>query len=241
MTLGSLFDGQGGWQLAAVRAGVKPLWSSEIERFPRAVTATRFPDTMQLGDITQIDGAAIPPVDIVTMGSPCQDLSIAGNRKGLDGERSGLFLRAVDVVRRMQMSTGGGDIPAMSYGRTSPVHSTVTRELIFEPCSKPSQKLKFQCLKITNGQTAEWLNATTVKLPGVSSTLDTGASPNVAVASSLLRILEPVGDVPSKYYLSKRACLGILRRARRRGKNLPKELRAALICQARWGLTRAQV
>jgi len=109
VTLGSLFDGVGGWQLAAQRAGIKPLWSSEIERFPRAVTAAHFPDTVQLGDITQIDGAAIPPVDIVTMGSPCQDLSIAGKRKGLDGERSGLFLRAVDIVRGMRMSTGGGD------------------------------------------------------------------------------------------------------------------------------------
>ena len=112
MTLGSLFDGIGGFQLAATRAGIKPLWSSEIERFPRAVTAAHFPGTVQLGDITQIDGAAIPPVDIVTMGSPCQDLSIAGKRKGLDGERSGLFLRAVDVVRRMQMSTGG-EIPSI--------------------------------------------------------------------------------------------------------------------------------
>lgn len=110
MMLGSLFDGIGGWQLVAVRAGIKPLCSSEIERFPRAATAVHFPETVQLGDITKIDGAAIPPVDIVTMGSPCQDLSIAGKRKGLDGERSGLFLRAVDIVRGMRMSTGG-DIP----------------------------------------------------------------------------------------------------------------------------------
>ena len=107
MTLGSLFDGIGGWQLAAVHAGIKPLWSSEIDRFPRAVTAVHFPDTVQLGDITQIDGAAIPPVDIVTMGSPCQDLSIAGKRKGLEGERSGLFLRAIRLIRDMRAATHG--------------------------------------------------------------------------------------------------------------------------------------
>lgn len=107
LTLGSLFDGIGGWQIAAQRAGIKPLWSSEIERFPRAVTAAHFPDTLQLGDITQIDGAAIPPVDIVTMGSPCQDLSIAGKRKGLEGERSGLFLRAIRLIRDMRVATHG--------------------------------------------------------------------------------------------------------------------------------------
>ena len=233
MTLGSLFDGIGGWQLAAVRAGIKPLWSSEIERFPRAVTAAHFPDTVQLGDIMQIDGAAIPPVDIVTMGSPCQDLSIAGKRKGLDGERSGLFLRAVDVVRGMRMSTGGGDIPAMSYGRTSPVHSAATRELIFDPCSKRSQRPGFQCLKMGNGQTPEWLNVTSVKSHGASSTLNIGERPNAAVESFLSRILQPMTDVPEKYYLSAKACLGILWRAKERGKELPKELRIALERQAR--------
>ncbi len=65
LTLGSLFDGIGGWLLAARHAGVKPVWASEIEKFPCAVTATRFPDVAQLGDITKLDGAEIPPVDIV--------------------------------------------------------------------------------------------------------------------------------------------------------------------------------
>ena len=108
MTLGSLFDGIGGWLLAARHAGVTPLWSSEIEPFPCSVTARHFPEVKQLGDITKIDGAAIPPVDIICAGSPCQDLSIAGKREGLDGARSGLFRRAVDIVRRMRMSTRGG-------------------------------------------------------------------------------------------------------------------------------------
>ena len=51
LTLGSLFDGIGGWQLAAVRAGIKPVWASEIDRFPAAVTKMHFPETIQLGDI----------------------------------------------------------------------------------------------------------------------------------------------------------------------------------------------
>ena len=106
MTLGSLFDGIGGWLLAARHAGITPMWASEIEPFPCSVTARHFPEVKQLGDITKIDGAAIPPVDIVCAGSPCQDLSIAGKRKGLDGERSGLFRTAVDIVRRMRERTG---------------------------------------------------------------------------------------------------------------------------------------
>ena len=107
MTLGSLFDGIGGWLLAARHAGVTPVWASEIEPFPQSVTARHFPDVKQLGDITQIDSDEIEPVDIVCAGSPRQDLSIAGKRKGLDGVRSGLFRTAVDIVRRIRASTGG--------------------------------------------------------------------------------------------------------------------------------------
>ena len=107
MTLGSLFDGIGGFQLAAVHAGVTPIWSCEIEKFPCAVTAKRFPNTIQLGDITKIDGATIPPVDIICAGSPCQDLSVAGRQEGLKGERSGLFIQAINIVRRMRTATDG--------------------------------------------------------------------------------------------------------------------------------------
>ena len=107
MTLGSLFDGIGGWLLAARHAGVTPIWASEIEPFPCSVTARHFPEVKQLGDITQINPDEIEPVDIVCAGSPCQDLSIAGKRKGLDGERSGLFRTAVELVRRMRLRTGG--------------------------------------------------------------------------------------------------------------------------------------
>jgi DNA (cytosine-5)-methyltransferase 1 len=107
VTLGSLFDGIGGWLLAARHAGVTPVWASEIELFPCSVTARHFPDVKQLGDITQIDSDTLTPVDIICAGSPCQDLSIAGKRKGLNGERSGLFRTAVDLVRRMRERTAG--------------------------------------------------------------------------------------------------------------------------------------
>lgn len=107
LKLGSLFDGIGGWQLAAVHAGVLPVWSSEIEAFPIEVTKRRFPTTKQLGDITKIRGFEIEPVDIICAGSPCQDLSTAGKREGLKGERSGLFAESIRIVREMQQATGG--------------------------------------------------------------------------------------------------------------------------------------
>ena len=78
LTMGSLFDGIGGFPLAAVRNGITPVWASEIETFPIRVTKERFPDMIHVGDITKLDGAKLPPVDIICGGSPCQDLSVAG-------------------------------------------------------------------------------------------------------------------------------------------------------------------
>ena len=100
LTLGSLFDGLGGWQLAALHNGVRPVWSSEIEAFPMAVTKKHFPDTLQLGDINRLNGAEIPPVDIICAGSPCQGLSISGKKKGLNDERSGLCSRNAKFNKR---------------------------------------------------------------------------------------------------------------------------------------------
>lgn len=107
LTLGSLFDGIGGWQLAARHAGIEPVWSNEIEAYPMAVTAKHFPATQQLGDITKIDVNKLKPVDIICAGSPCQDLSVAGGRKGLNGERSGLFRTAATIVHAMRRKTKG--------------------------------------------------------------------------------------------------------------------------------------
>ena len=107
LTLGSLFDGIGGWLASATDYGIKPLWSSEIEKFPLAVTHQRFPDVEQIGDIRNLDGGAIHPVDIICMGSPCQNLSMAGKREGLKGEQSGLFREATRIIREMRRATGG--------------------------------------------------------------------------------------------------------------------------------------
>ena len=100
--MGSLFDGIGGFPLAAARNGIVPVWASEIEAFPMEVTRLRFPDMVPVGDITKLNGAKLPPVDIVCGGSPCQDLSVAGARAGLAGERSGLFLEQIRLVKEMR-------------------------------------------------------------------------------------------------------------------------------------------
>ncbi len=102
ITLGSLFDGIGGFPLAGSRYGIRTLWASEIEPFPIKVTKARLPGVRHLGDITKINGSEIEPVDIITFGSPCQDLSVAGKRAGLAGERSGLFMEAVRIIREMR-------------------------------------------------------------------------------------------------------------------------------------------
>lgn len=106
-TLGSLFDGIGGWLLAATRNGVKPVWSSEIEEFPMRVSKAHFPDVEQLGDVMKIDGGKVMPVDIICAGSPCQDLSVAGKQRGLAGSRSNLFFESVRIVREMREKTNG--------------------------------------------------------------------------------------------------------------------------------------
>lgn len=102
LTLGSLFDGAGTIPLAAKLCGIETKWSSEIEKFPLEVTAKRFPNVKQLGDITKINGAEIESVDIIAGGSPCQDLSIAGQRAGLYGKRSGLFMEQIRVIKEMR-------------------------------------------------------------------------------------------------------------------------------------------
>lgn len=107
MTLGSLFDGIGGFPLCAERAGITPLWASEIDPQCVGVTKRHFPGMRHLGSVTEINGDEIPPVDVITFGSPCQDLSIAGKRAGLSGERSGLFSEAVRIIREMREATNG--------------------------------------------------------------------------------------------------------------------------------------
>ena len=107
MTLGSLFDGSGGFPLGGVLAGITPKWASEIEPFPIRVTTARFPNIKHYGDISTLDGSELEPVDIISFGSPCQNLSVAGKREGLDGDRSSLFYEAIRIIKEMREATNG--------------------------------------------------------------------------------------------------------------------------------------
>lgn len=108
LTLGSLFDGSGGFPLGGLLTGqITPVWSSEIEPFAIRVTTKRLPQVKHYGDVSAISGADLPPVDIITFGSPCQDMSIAGKRDGLDGSRSSLFYEAIRIVKEMRCKTNG--------------------------------------------------------------------------------------------------------------------------------------
>ena len=113
--LGSLFDGSGGFPLSGALCDIEPMWAAEVEPYPIAVTTSRFPNMKHLGDISKVNGAEIEPVDIITFGSPCQDLSVAGKRAGLKHEdngddettRSGLFMEAVRIIKEMRKATNG--------------------------------------------------------------------------------------------------------------------------------------
>ena len=103
MKLGSVFDGSGGFPLAGALHGIEPVWASEIEKFCIDVTSLRFPNMKHLGSVTDINGAEVEPVDIITFGSPCQDLSVAGKQAGIhDGARSNLFFEAVRIIKEMR-------------------------------------------------------------------------------------------------------------------------------------------
>lgn len=107
ITMGSLFSGFGGFEIAAQKHNIKIVWQSEIEPWAIELLKTRFPEAKQLGDICKINGADIEPVDIITFGSPCQNMSMAGNRKGLSGEQSSLFYEAMRIIKEMREATNG--------------------------------------------------------------------------------------------------------------------------------------
>ena len=107
LTLGSLFDGSGGFPLGGLISGVTPVWASEIEPFPIRVTTKRLPFMKHYGDVSRLKGADLEPVDVITFGSPCQDMSVAGRRAGLDGSRSNLFYEAVRIAKEMREATNG--------------------------------------------------------------------------------------------------------------------------------------
>ena len=210
LTLGSLFDGSAGFPLGGLLSGVTPLWASEIEPFPIRVTTKRLPQMKHYGDISKMNGGEITPVDIITFGSPCQDMSVAGKRDGLGGSRSSLFYEAVRIIKEMRCKTDGR-YPRFIVWENVPGAFSSNKGEDFKAVLEEICKIKDECVSVPRTEALR-------RIP---------REENVSTLSQILQ-----AGVPEKYYLSQKACLGILRRASVRGKQLPTVLQRALEKQA---------
>lgn len=196
---------------------------------------------MHLGDIKKISGYDAPTVNVIIGGSPCQDLSVAGKRAGLAGERSGLFMEQIRIIKEMrekdakQGRTGADIRPRFMVWENVPGAFSVNGGQISQPSLKKqsgsqSQKLPTFMFLAADGLIPEPSWEEDGQLLGEFWMLNTGECPNVGVESHLSQILE---EKPHrKYCLSPKACQGILNRAKRRGKELPEMLRTALEMQS---------
>lgn len=152
LTLGSLFDGSGGFPLGGILSGITPLWASEIEPFPIRVTTKRLSQMKHYGDVSKLNGAELPPVDIITFGSPCQDMSVAGKRAGLSGSRSNLFYEAVRIVKEMRCKTNGEYPRFVVWENVPGAFSSNKGEDLEEIC-----KIKDDTLSVSKSE--KWTNA----------------------------------------------------------------------------------
>lgn len=199
-----------------------------------------------MGDITRINGAEIPIVDVITGGSPCQDLSVAGKRAGLDGERSGLFMEQIRIVkemrehdRRANRRTGFMVRPRfMVWENVAGAFSSgKPKGADFQAVLTEIVRVVQECPAVPLPKDGKWSHAGCLydemgggQLLGEYTTHSFGECPKEENASHLSQILADL--VPRKYYLSARACQGILNRASKKGKPLPKILEQALRQQA---------
>lgn len=233
LTLGSLFDGSGGFPLAGMMAGITPVWASEIEPFPIRVTTKRIPQMKHYGDIAKIHGGEIEPVDIITFGSPCQDLSLAGKRSGLDGSKSSLFFEAVRVIKEMRCATNG-KYPRWIVWENVPGALSSAKGQDFRTVLNEICKIKDKTVCVPMPE-KKWHTAGEILGDNFSIAYRILNAQFFGVPQRRRRVfLVQVLEVnpPEKYYLSQKACLGIIRRSEARGKELPPILKQALQRQA---------
>ena len=231
LKLGSLFDGIGVFPLAASRNGIIPVWASEIEKSPIAITKRHFPGMEHLGDITKIHGGHIPPVHIITFGSPCQNLSKIGKREGLAGSKSGLFFQAIRIIEEMRCATNGL-YPVIAVWENVMGAFSSNDRMDFRAVLQSFPIPKFQCLLLEDGLTPVWCEGEKLTCAGGSWTPSIGESPGLfseEKESSLWRILED--SVPQKYYLSPAICSRFLRLAQTTGCPPPEPVEYLLIKQ----------
>ena len=233
--LGSLFDGSGTMPLCAAMCGGHPVWASEVEPYPIAVTKTHLPNMKHLGSVTDIKGFLIEPVDIITFGSPCQDLSIAGKRAGLNGAKSGLFWEAIRIIWEMLLATGG-KYPRFVIWENVPGALSSNKGKDFEVVLNELLHLR----EFAGGradqsilQHGKWgASQTTELLPIELSMLNGGESPSAGAEYMLSAIL--VENPPEWSFLSEKALNGSLNRASRRGKKLQDLLLTAIHGMIEW-------
>lgn len=96
MKVGSLFSGVGGFDLGLERAGMEVVWQVENDKQAQSVLKQHWPNAKVYGDVR--DCTTLPPADLICGGFPCQDVSVAGNRAGLDGDRSGLWFEFHRII-----------------------------------------------------------------------------------------------------------------------------------------------
>lgn len=158
LTLGSLFDGSGGFPLGGLLSGITPVWASEIEPFPIRVTTKRLPQMKHYGDVSKLNGAELPPVDIITFGSPCQDMSVAGKRAGLSGSRSNLFYEAVRIVKERRCKTNG-EYPRFVVWENVPGAFSSNKGEDFKAVLEEICKIKDDTLSVSQPESGKWTNA----------------------------------------------------------------------------------
>lgn len=210
-TYGSLFSGVGGMDMG-FDTHMDCVFQVEWDKHAQSILRRHWPDVPKWGDVQEVNGADLPPCDVLTFGSPCQDLSIAGKRAGLDGDRSSMFYEAVRIIKEMRDATNN-------------VYPRIT---VWENVPEPYLPTEVKTLVSSS---MNWHNSGRWRSNGECWMHSTSESPSDggACSSSLSSILQPPSDVPTRYYLSAKAAEGILRRAERRGKTLPEALRQALL------------
>lgn len=234
LTLGSLFDGIAGFPFAAVLSGITPVWAAEVEPFCVAIARERFPDMIHYGDVSKINGADLPPVDIISFGSPCQDVSVAGKRRGIKNEaagdsettRSGLFFDAIRIIYEMRKATNGlyptfiiwENVAGAFTSNSGGDFRTVLEEITKTDISMPSSGKWASAGMVRGGQ---FVSAGDCLTPSI------GESPSEEKESTLSEVLEVIA--PPKYSLSPTACAGILRRGEKRGTLAKKPLLKAVL------------
>ena len=232
LTLGSLFDGSGGFPLGGVLAGITPIFNSEIEPFPVRVTEVRFPNMKHYGDVSKLKGSELPPTDIITFGSPCQDMSIAGCRDGLSGSRSSLFYEAIRVIKEMREATNG-QYPRYIVWENVPGAFSSNKGEDFRCVLEEVCKVKDS--KVSVSKPSKWENAGRIMGDGYSVAwrlLDAQYWGVPQRRQRIYLVADFDGGSAGKILFESEGLSGILRRASSRGKTLPAVLQKALEKQA---------